>query len=68
LGLSILPLKEIVSKSSMTILLLLFLEEENHVEPTNDVEALLHIVPFCEGKNKKPEGFAKQKQPAIFVM
>jgi hypothetical protein len=29
---------------------------------------LLHIVPFCEGKKKKPEGFAKQKQPAIFVM
>ncbi len=29
---------------------------------------LLHIVPFCEGKNKKPEGFAKQKQPAIFAM
>jgi len=30
--------------------------------------ALLHIVPFCEGPNKKPEGFAKQKQPAIFAM
>jgi len=29
---------------------------------------LLHIVPFCKGKNKKPEGFAKQKQPAIFAM
>jgi hypothetical protein len=29
---------------------------------------LLHIVPFCEGPNKKPEGFAKQKQPAIFAM
>ncbi len=29
---------------------------------------LLHIVPFCEGKNKKPEGFAKQKQLAIFAM
>jgi hypothetical protein len=25
-------------------------------------------VPFCEGPNKKPEGFAKQKQPAIFAM
>jgi len=23
---------------------------------------LLHIVPFCEGPNEKPEGFAKQKQ------
>jgi hypothetical protein len=30
--------------------------------------ALLHIVPFCEGPNKKPEGFAKQKQLAIFAM
>jgi hypothetical protein len=29
---------------------------------------LLHIVPFCEGPNKKPERFAKQKQPAIFAM
>ncbi len=25
-------------------------------------------MPFCEGPNKKPEGFAKQKQPAIFAM
>jgi hypothetical protein len=25
-------------------------------------------VPFCERPNKKPEGFAKQKQPAIFAM
>jgi hypothetical protein len=24
--------------------------------------ALLHVVPFCEGPNEKPEGFAKQKQ------
>jgi hypothetical protein len=31
-------------------------------------QTLLHIVPFCEGKNKKPEGFAKQKQPSIFAM
>jgi hypothetical protein len=23
---------------------------------------LLHIVPFCEGPNEKPEGFVKQKQ------
>jgi hypothetical protein len=40
--------------------------------------SLLHIVPFCEGpnekpkgfakQNKKPEGFAKQKQSTIFVM
>jgi hypothetical protein len=30
--------------------------------------SLLHIMPFCEGKNKKPEGFVKQKQPAIFAM
>ncbi len=29
---------------------------------------LLHIMPFCERPNKKPEGFAKQKQPAIFAM
>jgi hypothetical protein len=29
---------------------------------------LLHIVPFCEGPNEKPKGFAKQKQSAIFVM
>jgi hypothetical protein len=32
------------------------------------LQSLLHIVPFCEGKNKKPEGFAKQKQLAVFVM
>jgi len=25
------------------------------------IGSLLHIVPFCEGSNKKPEGFAKQK-------
>ncbi len=25
-------------------------------------ESLLHIVPFCEGPNKKSEGFAKEKQ------
>jgi hypothetical protein len=31
-------------------------------------QTLLHIVPFCEGPNKKLEGFAKQKQPAIFAM
>jgi hypothetical protein len=24
--------------------------------------SLLHIVPFCEGPNKKSEGFAKEKQ------
>jgi hypothetical protein len=30
--------------------------------------SLLHIAPFCEGPNKKPEGFAKEKQPAIFAM
>jgi hypothetical protein len=24
--------------------------------------SLLHIVPFCEGPNKKFEGFAKEKQ------
>ncbi len=30
--------------------------------------ALLHIVPFCEGPNEKLEGFAKQKQSAIFAM
>jgi hypothetical protein len=32
------------------------------------LHSLLHIVPFCEGPNKKIEGFAKQKQPTIFVM
>jgi len=31
-------------------------------------DPLLHIVPFCEGKNKKLKGFAKQKQPSIFAM
>jgi hypothetical protein len=25
-------------------------------------QSLLHIVPFCEGPNEKPEGFMKQKQ------
>jgi hypothetical protein len=24
--------------------------------------SLLHIVPFCEGPNKKSEGFVKEKQ------
>jgi hypothetical protein len=27
-----------------------------------DFISLLHIVPFCEGPNEKPKGFAKQKQ------
>jgi hypothetical protein len=31
-------------------------------------QSLLHIVPFCERPNEKPEGFAKQKQSAIFTM
>ncbi len=31
-------------------------------------KSLLHIVPFCEGPNEKPEGFAKQKQFAILAM
>jgi hypothetical protein len=26
------------------------------------VVTLLHIVPFCEGPNKKSEGFVKEKQ------
>jgi hypothetical protein len=26
------------------------------------LKTLLHIVPFCEGPNKKIEGFAKEKQ------
>jgi hypothetical protein len=30
-----------------------------HNGPKN---TLLHIVPFCEGPNKKSEGFAKEKQ------
>jgi hypothetical protein len=34
----------------------------------NNCERLLHIVPFREGPNEKPEGFAKQKQSAIFAM
>jgi hypothetical protein len=38
------------------------------LNPLNLKQALLHIVPFCEGPNKKLEGFAKQKQPAIFAM
>ncbi len=29
-------------------------------EPKKNV-SLLHIVPFCEGPNEKPEGFVKQK-------
>jgi hypothetical protein len=29
---------------------------------------LLHIVPFCEGPNKKFEGFAKEKKSAKFAM
>jgi hypothetical protein len=32
------------------------------------MDALLHIVPFCEGPNEKLEGFVKQKQSAIFAM
>jgi hypothetical protein len=27
-----------------------------------EVHPLLHIVPFCEGPNKKSKGFAKEKQ------
>jgi len=34
----------------------------------NYVCSLLHIVPFYEGPNEKPEGLAKQKQSAIFAM
>jgi hypothetical protein len=30
--------------------------------PKDLSESLLHIVPFCEGPNKKSEGFAKEKQ------
>jgi hypothetical protein len=36
------------------------------VKPYNPT--LLHIVPFCERPNKKPEELAKEKQPAIFAM
>ncbi len=51
----------------MYIVIWLFISlEENWDFVTN--QSLLHIVPFCEGPNKKPEGFAKQKQPAIFAM
>jgi hypothetical protein len=32
------------------------------VLPISKGHSLLHIVPFCEGPNKKPKGFAKQKQ------
>ena len=28
----------------------------------NIAQTLLHIVAFCEGPNKKSEGFAKEKQ------
>jgi len=48
-----------VSASTTHLMLGIFLEKEC---------TLLHIVPFCETPNKKPEGFAKQKQPAIFAM
>jgi hypothetical protein len=33
-----------------------------HFPAPHLVNALLHIVPFCEGPNKKSEGFAKEKQ------
>jgi hypothetical protein len=33
----------------------------NENSPIKDF-TLLHIVPFCEGPNEKPEGFVKQKQ------
>jgi hypothetical protein len=39
-----------------------------HLISINILATLLHIAPFCEGPNKKPEGFAKEKQPAIFAM
>jgi hypothetical protein len=29
---------------------------------TTKLSSLLHIVPFCEGPNKKSKGFAKEKQ------
>ncbi len=41
---------------------------ENISNKLRKTNPLLHIVPFCEGPNKKPEGFAKQKQPAKFAM
>jgi hypothetical protein len=46
------------------------LEVQDTVEDVEESfeKTLLRIVPFCEGPNKKPEGFAKQKQPAIFAM
>jgi len=49
LGLSIFPLEEIVNRSSMTILFL-FIEEENHVEPTNHVEESLGQIPLITSK------------------
>jgi hypothetical protein len=54
-------LGEVVSGKGNTSLLV---PNENDDPP----QSLLHIVPFCEGPNEKPEGFAKQKQSAIFAM
>jgi hypothetical protein len=37
-------------------------QASNHPQIQQAHHTLLHIVPFCEGPNEKPEGFAKQKQ------
>jgi hypothetical protein len=36
--------------------------QHNFFHGSTNMETLLHIVPFCEGPNKKSEGFAKEKQ------
>ncbi len=41
---------------------------DKHQQVIHAYNTLLHIVPFCEGPNEKPEGFTKQKQSAIFAM
>ncbi len=39
------------------------MEEQNKTpSKRTPTPTLLHIVPFCEGPNKKSEGFAKEKQ------
>jgi hypothetical protein len=37
-------------------------DQSAKVDPSRLSDALLHIVPFCEGPNQKSEGFAKEKQ------
>jgi hypothetical protein len=58
-----------VTTLSSTMLSFIFLDKANTLANVGKLSlTLLHIVPFCEGPNEKPEGFAKQKQPVIFAM